>query len=132
MKQTQHYVPQFLLRRFAVARSRRHRAVHQVRVRDLKEDRSYLAAVPDVAAETGFYRLRAGGPEADWLEHRLGEIEELAAPALGRLVEAFNWHAHTDSKDPPAKPGALNGRPLKGARRQRQDTTWHHGLTSNG
>lgn len=96
MKQTQHYVPQFLLRQFAVERRRRHRSVHQVWVKDLKDGRSYLAAVPDVAAEAGFYRLRVGGPEADWLEEQLGRIEDQAALALGRLAESFNWQGHTD------------------------------------
>ena len=52
----------------------------------------YPAAVPDVAAEMGFYQLRgAGGPDKDWLEHRLGEIEDLAASAVGRLADTFNW-----------------------------------------
>ena len=96
MKQVQHYVPQFLLRRFALQRRKRHRAVHQIWVKDLKQDRSYVSAVGDVAAEAGFYRLREGGPDADWLEQQLSAIEEIAAPAVARLAENFDWHAHTD------------------------------------
>lgn len=96
MKQVQHYVPQFLLRSFALERRKRHRVVHQVWVRDLKEGHSFVAAVRDVAAEAGFYRLRDGGPDADWLESKLGRVEELAAPAIGRLLEHFGWQLHTD------------------------------------
>lgn len=55
-----------------------------------------MSAVGDVAAEAGFYRLRQGGPNADWLEQKLATVEEHAAPAVGRLVEHFDWHAHTD------------------------------------
>ncbi|MGH7827157.1 MAG: DUF4238 domain-containing protein [Candidatus Binatia bacterium] len=96
MKQTQHYVPQFMLRRFALKRRKRHRSVHQVWVKDLTAQRAYIAAVPHVAAETGFYRPRAGGPDADWLEAQLGKIEDLAAPAIARLADSSNWQAHTD------------------------------------
>src|SRR5437870_2036922 len=85
-----------MLRRFALKRRRRHRTVHHVWVKDLKGERAYLAAVPDVAAERGFYHPRDGGLYVDWLEERLARIENVAAPAIARLIESHNWQAHTD------------------------------------
>lgn len=94
--QMQHYVPQFLLRRFALEGRRKHRSSYQLWVRDLKEGRTFPASVSDVAAETGFYQPRAGGPDKDWLEERLSQIESYAAQAVGRLAGSFNWSGHTE------------------------------------
>ena len=74
-------------------------------------------------AEAGSLRAHSAIHAA--VETQLAEGRGTTLDALRRLLQ----EGLDRSKDPPAKPGALNGRPLKGARRQRQDTTWHHGLT---
>ena len=96
---SQHYVPQFILRRFGVERRRRHRATYQVCVRDLIEEKTFHASVADVAAENGYYQLRKEGRETggtDWLEEQLAAIETLAAPAVARLANTFGWLHHTE------------------------------------
>ncbi len=91
MTSNHHYVPQFLLRRFATATRRKHRSVYQLWVRDLKERRTFRANVRDVAAQAGFYRPQVHTGDPEILERSLADLEGACAPALQRLADACSW-----------------------------------------
>jgi hypothetical protein len=79
MPNNDHYVPQFLLRRFCDADGRLH-------VYDKWNDRKFVSSTRNVASEKGFYDLQFDG-EMVSLEPLLCKIEEMALGALNSVVD---------------------------------------------
>jgi hypothetical protein len=77
----QHYVPQFLLRRFGAAKKR------HVWVYDKQTDRVFQASSKNVAAERGRYDFDFEGVPMTY-EPSLAELEAKAATLTKRIVEA--------------------------------------------
>src|SRR3954451_22309100 len=80
----QHYVPQFLLKRFAKN--------GQMSAYDLETKNTRLVPVRRSAARDHFYRIEIPGedPNND-IERYLGMVEGLAAGAISRLVDKHIW-----------------------------------------
>jgi hypothetical protein len=87
----QHYVPQFLLRNFCPSGS------SQCFAFDKTNNRVFKPNVRNVAGEHGFYDLEISGVTLTW-DPALRELEDAAAPLVGRIVEAEN-PACLDSDD---------------------------------
>jgi hypothetical protein len=86
---TQHYVPQFLLKNFALP------AKEQVFVFDKREERSFRANVRKVAAENGFYDIKL--PEGTVsAEAALSSLEGGAARVISALLKSQNIRVMTD------------------------------------
>lgn len=79
-----HYVPQFYLKGFAVARKKS----HQLIVFDRKSHRSFRAATENVAVEMDFNRVKVEGHPPDVVETTMAKFEGEAAPALERIIAA--------------------------------------------
>jgi len=73
MPEVQHYVPRFLLRRFATQ--------DQVYVFDKHHDRSFVSNVRNLAGESGFYDFEHSGNTLS-LEPALQSIEDATAPII--------------------------------------------------
>ena len=78
MSQVQHYVPQFLLRRFAPQ--------EKIHVFDKLQNREFVSNVRNLAAESGFYDLRHSGKELS-LEPALQSVEETTAPIIREICQ---------------------------------------------
>ena len=80
---TQHYVPQFLLRNFALT------GKEQLHVYDKREGRSFRANVRKVAAENGLYDLESPDGKIS-AEPMLSRLEGDASKAFGKLLKSQN------------------------------------------
>lgn len=80
----QHYVPRFLLRRFASGTGRR-RSRHRLWVYDKWSRRSFPRTVQNAAAENGFYDLDFNNLRVT-LEGSLANLEGRAAPCFATVV----------------------------------------------
>jgi Protein of unknown function (DUF4238) len=87
-----HYVPQFYLKGFAVAR----RKNHQMIVFDRESGRSFQAATKNVAVEIDFNRVEVEGHPPDAIEKAMSKFESEAAPALGRIIAAKSIRQEED------------------------------------
>jgi hypothetical protein len=76
----QHYVPQFLLRNFAVGKN------HQLWAYDKHSGKSFLTTVRNVAAESRFYDLPIDSPTPS-VEPILTELESNASATIRKLIE---------------------------------------------
>lgn len=76
----QHYVPQFLLRRFGNGKK------DQLHVFDKHTSRSFSTNVKNVASESRFYDFEVGEHKAT-LEPKLAELESVAKPLLDHILE---------------------------------------------
>lgn len=85
----QHFVPQFLLRKFAPI------GTEQLFVFDKRTSRSFKASIRDIAAENGFYDFVAEGA-TESIETHLAEFESIAARLVHRILEGENI-THLDS-----------------------------------
>jgi uncharacterized protein DUF4238 len=79
-----HYVPQFYLKGFAVARKK----THQLVVFDCKSRKSFSASIENVAVETDFNRVEIDGRPPDIVETTMAKFETEAASALERIIVA--------------------------------------------
>jgi hypothetical protein len=75
----QHYVPRFVLSRFASASG-------TLRGFDKSSDKEFSVSVDDAAAEKGFYNFAIGGKGLS-MERTLASLEDLAAPVIRRVVD---------------------------------------------
>jgi hypothetical protein len=87
-----HYVPQFYLKGFAVARKKSHRLV----VFDCRSRKSFSTATENVAVETDFNRVEVDGHPPDVVETALSEFETEAASALERIIAAKSMREAED------------------------------------
>ncbi|HEX3657216.1 MAG TPA: DUF4238 domain-containing protein [Pirellulales bacterium] len=78
-RQNQHYVPQFILRRF-------HNEDGRLHVYDKWTRRSFVSSARNVAAETGFYDIKVEN-EVVTLEPVMCEIESAALGAINALTD---------------------------------------------
>ncbi|EOC5443610.1 DUF4238 domain-containing protein [Vibrio parahaemolyticus] len=85
----QHYVPQFLLRNFALGKKKR------VHVYDLKAGKSFVSHVRDIGHENNFYHHPYNGNE---MEHALSELEAEVAPIIDGVL-ATSSIAHLSEED---------------------------------
>ncbi len=85
-----HYVPQFLLRRFATEEK-------QIITVQLPEGRCFTSSVLDTGSENKFYTLSQNNPNPEALEEALGELENSAAPVL-RCIESGDWPLSLDDR----------------------------------
>lgn len=76
----QHYVPQFLLRKFGNGKK------DQLHVFDKQTGRSFPTNAKNVASESRFYDFQIGEHEAT-LEPKLAELEGATKPLLERILE---------------------------------------------
>src|SRR6266536_5022993 len=88
-----HYVPQFYLKGFAVARKKG----LQLLVFDCQESRSFPAAIKNVAVETDFNRVEIDGHPPDAFEKGMAKFEAEAAPSLERIITAKSIE-HADDR----------------------------------
>ena len=79
-----HYIPQFYLKGFAVARKKS----HQLIVFDRKSRKTFSAATKNVAVERDFNRVEIEGHPPDAIEKVMSQFETEAAAALERIVAA--------------------------------------------
>ena len=86
----QHYVPQFLLRRFADENERVH-------VYDKHARKSFVSATRNVASENCFYDLKEGNTEIA-LEPVMTEIENAALAALNSIADSGSIAKLTGSR----------------------------------
>lgn len=77
----QHYVPQFLLKGFAVERKA---GKFQIQVFDKQEERSFPSPVENVAAERDFNTAQVGDAEVSW-DGNFSKIEDKTAPLIERI-----------------------------------------------
>lgn len=84
----QHYVPQFLLRRFADKSERVH-------VYDKHSRKSFVSSTRNVASENYFYDLKVGNTEIA-LEPVMTEIENAALSALNSIADSGSIDKLTD------------------------------------
>ena len=85
----QHYVPQFLLRRFADKSERIH-------VYDKHSRKSFVSSTRNVASENYFYDLKVGNIEIA-LEPMMTEIENAALSALNSIADSGSIDKLTDN-----------------------------------
>jgi hypothetical protein len=79
-----HYIPQFYLKGFAVAR----RKTHQLVVFDCEACTTFDASTKNVAMSRDFNRVEIEGHPPDVLENALAEFESQIASALERIIAA--------------------------------------------
>src|SRR5919201_1126923 len=79
-----HYVPQFYLKGFAVARKK----AHQLTVFDRKSRKSFSTATENVAVEKDFNRVEIDGHPPDVFEQAMSGFEGEASAALERIIVA--------------------------------------------
>jgi len=87
----QHYVPQFLLRKFGNGKK------DQLHVFDKHTSRSFRTNAKNVASESRFYDFRIGNEDAT-LEPMLAELEGVTKPLLGRIIEKDSVSVITDAE----------------------------------
>lgn len=73
----QHYVPQFILNKFAMGKKKR------IYVFDLKTGKSFASHIRDTAHENGFYYHPVAGNK---MELELGKQETVAAPIIDSII----------------------------------------------
>jgi hypothetical protein len=83
----QHYVPQFLLRRFSREVTKNGRTSDRLAVLDLREERVFDASVTDVGCSNRFYEAAVGENMVLTIDPGLAQLENVAAPAIARLRE---------------------------------------------
>lgn len=74
----QHYVPQFLLKRFSFGNK------NHIYVFDKKNKKSFKSSVRDCASENGFYNLNING-EKYTLEYKLSELESICSSTIKNI-----------------------------------------------
>lgn len=87
----QHYVPQFLLRKFGNGKK------DQLHVFDKHTIRSFRTNAKNVASESRFYDFRIDNEDAT-LEPMLAELEGVTKPLLGRIIEKDSVSVITDAE----------------------------------
>ena len=87
----QHYVPQFLLRKFGNGKK------DQLHVFDKHTIRSFRTNAKNVASESRFYDFRIDNEDAT-LEPMLAELEGATKPLLGRIIEKDSVSVITDAE----------------------------------
>jgi hypothetical protein len=88
-----HYVPQFLLRRFA-------NEPEQVLTIDRRSKSLFRQSVSKAAAQTGFYKItNDDGSTDNSVEHALGKIESRAAIAIAKLVDQGIFPLSDEDRD---------------------------------
>ena len=87
----QHYVPQFLLRKFGNGKK------DQLHVFDKHTSRSFPSNAKNVASESRFYDFQIGEHEAT-LEPKLAELEGASKPLLDRILEKDSASVLSDSE----------------------------------
>ncbi|MDY6992364.1 MAG: DUF4238 domain-containing protein [Pseudomonadota bacterium] len=78
LAKNQHYVPRFILKRFAERKD-------QIWVFDKQKHRKFKTNIKNIGAETGFYDFTFKGNEVTF-ESSLGEIEGKVSPIIKRIV----------------------------------------------
>lgn len=81
--ENQHYVPEMLLRNFAVEGGGKRPQIH---VFDKVDERTFLTSTGNVAVERKFYEAAVGGGYVASLEHGLADLETAAKAPLTKLV----------------------------------------------
>jgi Protein of unknown function (DUF4238) len=79
-----HYIPQFYLKGFAVARKKSHQLV----VFDQKSRKTFSTATKNVAVERDFNRVEIERQPPDAVENAMAQIETELASALERIIAA--------------------------------------------
>ncbi len=79
----QHYVPQFILKKFCTGKK------PQLWVYDKHNDRCFKSHVKNIASETSFYDIDIDDTSYTY-EIGLGELETISAPILKRIVKEGN------------------------------------------
>jgi len=77
----QHYVPQFLLRNFAIENTEKLFTFNK------QEGRSFPTNVQDSASENGFYNIKLSNKKYT-LEYKLGNLEVMASQVISKACEA--------------------------------------------
>ncbi|MFH1690257.1 MAG: DUF4238 domain-containing protein [Candidatus Eisenbacteria bacterium] len=91
----QHYVPQFLLRRFSREVTKNGLTSDRLAVLDLREDRLFEASVNDVACSNRFYEAAVGEDMVLTIDPGLAQLESMAAPAIARLLKSQDTRSLT-------------------------------------
>lgn len=73
----QHYIPQFLLSKFAMGKKKR------IHVFDLKMSKSFVSQIRDVGHENNFYNHPDDGND---MEYELGKLETEVAPIIDKII----------------------------------------------
>ena len=80
LPKNQHYVPQFLLKKFCFNKD------SQIYVFDKSKEVVFETNIKNVAAENGFYNFKADGTTFS-IEHDLGNLETATAEIIGKIIK---------------------------------------------